>query len=886
AQNGNLSAAGNVTSIDLSGAVGTYTLSADGGNLSLGPIVDSGSPTSVNLTAQGNVTLQGVDIENRLTVTADDDNNGANILRINGMVRTASDSITLTGSNAANETIDLNGDVIAGTSLTLQKAQEVDLGRNADLSALGGNLSIHSQITGIDLSGNGGTNTISADQGNIVLAPITDSGTPNLLRVSGERNVTLNGVDLENGFSATVDDDNNSNNTLFSNALIRTAAGSITLSGGGPGNDTINLDADVIAGGDLTIQNAGEVDLAQAVDLTTLNGNLSAAANVTNIDLSGAAGENLFTSTGGSLALGPLTDSGSPTAVRIDAGTDLTLGSVDVENLLDIAMDSDGAGSDLSAESLSAHTITMQGTGTDDAMTFTGTVTSTSGAVTLTNGGDAAFQGDLISASTVALSGQNLSLQGVTSSGNQTFTGVTTLNADHATQGGAFAVNGNTLVGGEVEVITSGSTAAFSGKINAKAGVSDSDLDIRTTSGKITFGDDIGDSRPLAGLHAMTTGDIAFTGTAATQRLCAGEVELGSDLSAIPTVATVYKNQPGDLDFDVTDLTMGLHHKLTVLGALNIDDNGGNASSVTVEDVNALGDITIRANQIAIRTRDDGLVLEPNGFLLPDQGVDMVSGGQVFFSTAVMPLGSGASPRVAETDGVVSGATNLIVETRTFELSTSDFVGPAGQILDLRPEGPSSTHTVGVVNGADPWLWTEEAPQPEDQLNTPMPEEDLLFDELLKFLCGQVWYSNQPDPDQAMPGSPLVDRILERYWGYFLEPLMVDSSDLATLEPGQTAMIFQLRHPQIRLAMEESMEGYFAWYGERRFDAPSFRAFLNTERGETFECVKTLREILTLTGRLPLRAGSLLRARRALLTSVTTEEFTYDRLEALLESYE
>ena len=145
--------------------------------------------------------------------------------------------------------------------------------------------------------GGAGTNLITATNGNVNLANVTDSANANLT-VGATGNVTLRQVTMDNGgaLSATVDTDNNSNSTLSILAGGVQATG-VTLSGGGTGTgDTISIGANVDAtSGTLTIQNASSVLLGSNVNLSGArlrNANLNEAnlneANLSDADLSEA----------------------------------------------------------------------------------------------------------------------------------------------------------------------------------------------------------------------------------------------------------------------------------------------------------------------------------------------------------------------------------------------------------------------------------------------------------------------------------------------------------------------------------------------------------------------------------------------------------------------
>ena len=164
-------------------------------------------------------------------------------------------------------------------------------------------------MTLIDLSGAAGTNVITATDGSVSLAALSDSGTPAELEINSDTSMTLTNVDIANRLDVNVDADDDGSKTLNAGAL---SAGTVTVDGSSD-NETLNFNSTVTStaagitinsaatvnlGGTaqaatgLTILNvATEIDLAQDVNVTAQNGNVDLNTSVTLIDLSGAAGD-------------------------------------------------------------------------------------------------------------------------------------------------------------------------------------------------------------------------------------------------------------------------------------------------------------------------------------------------------------------------------------------------------------------------------------------------------------------------------------------------------------------------------------------------------------------------------------------------------------------
>jgi Ca2+-binding RTX toxin-like protein len=437
ATNGNVAANAGVTAIDLSGAAGINAVTA-GGSVNLAAVSDSGTPAEFEVNSGTNMTLASVNITNLLdlnldtgadssatltagnlqagTITAD--GQGTNdTFQFNGTVISTVAGTTL---NQANQ-INLVQDVTAATNLTITNVNtEVDLAAGVDLTATNGNVAANAGVTAIDLSGAAGINTVSAS-GLVNLAAVADSGTPAEFEVNSGTNMTLASVNIANLLDLNLDTGADSSATLTAGNL---QAGTITADGQGT-NDTfqfngtvtstaastslnqanqINLVQDVTAATNLTITNVNtEVDLAAGVDLAATNGNVAANAGVTAIDLSGAAGINTV-SASGLVTLAAVADSGTPAEFEVNSGTNMTLVSVNIANLLDLNLDTgaDNAAT-LTAGSLTAGSITADGQALNDTMQFNGPISSTTASVAINQASQMNFTQDVSAATALTI---------------------------------------------------------------------------------------------------------------------------------------------------------------------------------------------------------------------------------------------------------------------------------------------------------------------------------------------------------------------------------------------------------------------------------------------------------------------------------------------------
>ena len=139
------------------------------------------------------------------------------------------------------------------------------------------------------------------------------------------------------------------------------------------------------------------------------------------------------------------------------------------------------------------------------------------GAITLGDIGESAQLGRL------DVSGRTISLQDVTTTGNQSYTGAVTLDGSYNTSVGNFVVTGSTALGSDSTITTKSGAIVLNGTVNATLN-SDSPetLALNAATGNITLQGDVGNSLALGALTASganislqdvtTTGDQSYTG--------------------------------------------------------------------------------------------------------------------------------------------------------------------------------------------------------------------------------------------------------------------------------------------------------------------------------------------------------------------------------------
>ena len=636
ANGGNLDLDGGVNLIDLSGGAGINTLSASA-EVQLGALSDSGTPAELQIDAGTNVVLDTISIANLLDINVDTGGDGSSTLMTNQLSagtitvdgQGTNDTFTFSGSgdatdgtlgvesttgdvtiNLANE-VNLDDDVTGAMGVTVSNVNTVlDLGGNVDVTASGGNLDLNNSVTLIDLEGGGGTVNILSASAEVQLDPLSDSGTPDELQVDAGTNVVLDTISIANLLDINVDTGGDGSSTLTTNQL---SAGTITVDGQGT-NDTftfsgngdatdgtlgvesttgdvtinlaneVNLDDDVTGAMGVTVSNVNTVlDLGGNVDVTASGGNLDLNNSVTLIDLEGGGGTVNILSASAEVQLDPLSDSGTPDELQVDAGTNVVLDTISIANLLDINVDTGGDGSStLTTNQLSAGTITVDGQGTNDTFTFSGNgdatdgtlgVESTTGDVTINLANEVNLDDDVTGAMGVTVSNVNtvLDLGG---------------NVDVTASGGNLDLNNSvTLIdleggGGTVNILSASAEVQLDPL--SDSGTPD---ELQVDAGTNVVLDTISIAN-LLDINVDTGGDGSSTLT--TNQLSAGTITV--DGQGTNDTFTFSGNG------DATDGTLGVESTtgdvtINLANEVNLDDDVTGAMGVTVSNVNTVLDL-------------------------------------------------------------------------------------------------------------------------------------------------------------------------------------------------------------------------------------------------------------------------------------------------------
>ena len=252
----------------------------------------------------------------------------------------------------------------------------------------------------------------------------------------------------------------------------------------------------------------------------------------------------------------------------------------------------------------------------------------------------------------------------------------------------------------------------FNGAIN-NGGILPSNMFV-DAGGNVIFNGNIGAVSALGIFSANSGNDLGETITfgefgsgffdpTANFEVSAESVQLNtgatSTLAAPATIATIASQSDVGITFNTDDFAMGQNHKLTSYGAIEISGlTGTSATSVTLGDVNAVGDFTVDSGSINLLARSGGQILTNTGGTTNDPMVDVVVGGRVYFSTAPVMIGSGKTAAFSNPTGNVDGSGTLGNFAKTVypsAITRSLLTGLGGEVLDL-----SASSVVSYTNQA------------------------------------------------------------------------------------------------------------------------------------------------------------------------------------------
>ena len=273
------------------------------------------------------------------------------------------------------------------------------------------------------------------------------------------------------------------------------------------------------------------------------------------------------------------------------------------------------------------------------------------------------------------------------------------------------------------------------------------DLTLTAGTGNIAFEGAIGGTLAATQLGTITVdcgnnfgNTITFGALASTVRAVDVRLNTNTILATPATVATIIARN--NIAFSNTTFAMGQNHKITSFGDVVIGGlTGANAATVSLGDVNAVGDLRVNANSITLLGRAGGTIATNTGGVVNDPQVDYVVGGRVYFSVA--PIMGGSNPgnravfsnptgnvdalgtlgayaktmyQTSITAGLLSGAGTLVLDLSA--ASGVSYINPARII----PQAMSSTPPIGLLGDADTLDKEDDAAVPvaDDQATEPI----------------------------------------------------------------------------------------------------------------------------------------------------------------------
>ncbi|MFP3743502.1 filamentous hemagglutinin N-terminal domain-containing protein [Achromobacter sp. SIMBA_011] len=554
ANSGNIQQSGAISSVYLTTA---GDLDASGGmsNTAANLLLSSGGKltlASAGVQANGTITLKG---------TQDVVAAGATPRTINVKGTTLNFSSGAAGGNTTLVTEARTiGASLTGTStpanLTLTNTGALD----ASLSAANGDISatatgsLNASATAV---GNNRTIALTSQHGDVEIGIVNAgaaSGTVILSAAEGsllglDNTLTANSLDLtsKTGIGTQADHFTTSARNLKANVL---GSGDIYVDASGP----LTLGRVATADGNIGIASAG--NLASTVGLSAGNGGdvalASTAGNVTvSHDIASADVHDLSVS-GAAIAMAAANTSGSQTYTgNVTLNGDLTGSAIGISG----------------NATLAGGKRTLTANGANGGVALSGALNGgAQQAVIVADDGDVTLGGNASNLASLTITGNNIDLRQVATTGAQQYNGATTLRGAYTTANGAFGVDGATTLASTVSVTTGSGAVAFTGAVSGANALT------VTSSGTTTYGGAV----DIASLNQAGTGDTAINGgsvtTSGTQTYV-GHVTLGDDAVLTGTTVTLANGADGAhaLEIDGTALLTGAIGATTKLASLTLD---------------------------------------------------------------------------------------------------------------------------------------------------------------------------------------------------------------------------------------------------------------------------------------------------------------------------
>ncbi|WP_336235057.1 filamentous hemagglutinin N-terminal domain-containing protein [Achromobacter dolens] len=627
ANSGNIQQSGAISSVYLTTA---GDLDASGGmsNTAANLLLSSGGKltlASAGVQANGTITLKG---------TQDVVAAGATPRTINVKGTTLNFSSGAAGGNTTLVTEARTiGASLTGTStpanLTLTNTGALD----ASLSAANGDISatatgsLNASATAV---GSNRTIALTSQHGDVELGIVNAgaaSGTVILSAAEGsllglDNTLTANSLDLtsKTGIGTQADHFTTSARNLKANVL---GSGDIYVDASGP----LTLGRVATADGNIGIASAG--NLASTVGLSAGNrGDVALASTAGNVtvshDIASADAHDLSVS-GAAIAMAAANTSGSQTYTgNVTLNGDLTGSAIGITG----------------NATLAGGKRTLTANGANGGVALSGALNGgAQQAVIVADDGDVTLGGNASNLASLTITGNNIDLRQVATTGAQQYNGATTLRGAYTTANGAFGVDGATTLASTVSVTTGSGAVAFTGAVSGANALT------VTSSGTTTYGGAV----DIASLNQAGTGDTAINGgsvtTSGTQTYV-GHVTLGDDAVLTGTTVTLANGADGAhaLEIDGTALLTGAIGATTKLASLTLDGAATlNAGSIaTTGNQHYKGPVTLVRDH-TLSTTTGGVAFDGALDGTHDLHVVSTAGGDVSFDAvggATQRLGS------------------------------------------------------------------------------------------------------------------------------------------------------------------------------------------------------------------------------------------------------
>jgi filamentous hemagglutinin family protein len=604
--------------------------------------------------------------------------------------------VTTTADQSYRGATTLHGDLIA-RDIDLHSATR--LGSDLTITSAGGEVTFHSTLNG--LAAGQQQLAIDAGAGRVTFA----AGVGALAALEG---LDVTAADIRLGHVTTAIDQR------YDGAV--TLAGHTTLTAGRDVRFTATVDGNLAGVRDLTVTAGRDVtltgDAGAAATLRTI------AINADTLTLAGVTttGEQQYQTVSGAVLAGDLTTTG--VAESISLAGPVMLGA-------DIAATTAGGDLTFGGTLNGSHAMAIQlGTG-DLALVGHAGQLQRLGALAITQARDIHAQRSLHASSIHVIDAREVLLGGtVTTDGG----GITVAARRDVTVGGAIDTRTTAAgqAGGHVDLRTTGGhitvnairTDGTDGAANGQAGGNAGYILFQPDSGVALGGAGPDDWRPDGRLVLL--GAISAIGGRGNNAPDGGggQVFLSPfGRASVPSVATIHSNPTaGGLSITATgNVIMGQNEKLVVPGGNSNSSNAGVLSirslggDIHVGDLAARRSITLTADQgsVVLLTRASGGVLQRDGTVVRDNGLDVYASQSITFNAPIQLGGvGGRKPEFATKDPAnISvppvGDPRFVILRYT---GSDTFVDSQGVVLDIAaggeaftPPGPITDPGLGVT---------------------------------------------------------------------------------------------------------------------------------------------------------------------------------------------